>query len=56
VLTRFLDCANDVGLLSEEIDPHSMDLLGNLPQALTHLALINAVTALNTALETRPRE
>lgn len=42
---RLLDLRNDVGLLSEEYDPAKRRLMGNFPQALSHLALVD--TAFN---------
>jgi GH15 family glucan-1,4-alpha-glucosidase len=44
---RLLGLTNDVGLLSEEYDPVHQRLLGNFPQAFSHVALIN--TAMNLA-------
>jgi GH15 family glucan-1,4-alpha-glucosidase len=39
---RLLGLCNDVGLLSEEYDPVANRMLGNFPQALSHLALVHA--------------
>lgn len=38
----------DAGLLSEQIDPRSGELFGNLPQGLSHLGLINAALMLSS--------
>jgi len=46
---RLLTLCNDVGLLSEEYDPSTSRLLGNFPQALSHIALINSAFNLNEA-------
>jgi GH15 family glucan-1,4-alpha-glucosidase len=47
LFTRLLDVRNDVGLLAEEYDPASGRLLGNFPQALSHVALINSARNLS---------
>jgi GH15 family glucan-1,4-alpha-glucosidase len=46
---RLLSLRNDVGLLSEEYDPVSGRLLGNFPQAFSHIALINSAHNLTGA-------
>jgi GH15 family glucan-1,4-alpha-glucosidase len=49
---RLAGLANDVGLLSEEYDPKTGRLLGNFPQAFTHVSLVN--TAGNLSSRARP--
>jgi GH15 family glucan-1,4-alpha-glucosidase len=44
---RLLSLANDVGLLSEEYDAKSGRMLGNFPQALSHIALVHAAFTLS---------
>jgi GH15 family glucan-1,4-alpha-glucosidase len=44
---RLLALRNDVGLLSEEYDPHAKRLLGNFPQAFSHVALVNTARVLS---------
>ena len=45
-----LGVANDVGLLSEQYDPVSRRLLGNFPQAFSHVSLVNTAFNLSSSL------
>lgn len=46
---RLLSLCNDLGLLSEEYDPAAKRLLGNFPQAFSHIALVNTAHNLERA-------
>jgi alpha,alpha-trehalase len=47
VFERAAAFVNDVGLLAEEVDPVSGELLGNFPQAFSHCGLVNAAWAIS---------
>ena len=49
VFERAVAFVNDVGLLAEEIDPATGELLGNFPQAFSHIGLVNAAWAIAEA-------
>jgi len=51
VFERAVACANDLGLMSEEIDPHTGAAIGNFPQAFSHMGLVNAAWAIGQAEE-----
>ena len=51
---RLVGYCNDVGLLSEEIDPRDGSFLGNFPQAFSHVALLD--TAANLGRAEKPAE
>jgi GH15 family glucan-1,4-alpha-glucosidase len=48
---RAIAASNDVGLLAEEIDATSGEMIGNFPQAFSHIGLINAAWAIAQARE-----
>jgi GH15 family glucan-1,4-alpha-glucosidase len=47
LMEQAVGLSNDLGLFSEQIDRTKSDFLGNMPQGLSHLALINAATELH---------
>ena len=49
IFNRLLGLRNDLGLLAEEYDPHAGRMLGNFPQAFSHIALINTARNLSAA-------
>ena len=51
---RLLGLRNDLGLISEEYDPIGGRMLGNFPQAFTHLELINTAFVLDAAAKPMP--
>jgi GH15 family glucan-1,4-alpha-glucosidase len=50
---RLLSVANPVGLFSEDVEPSTGRLLGNFPQAYTHVGLIHAATTIGELLDAR---
>ncbi len=58
IFERLLGLCNDVGLISEEYDPQTRRLLGNFPQAFSHVGLVNTALNLSPApgpADTRPK-
>lgn len=53
LFNRLLTYANPLGLFSEDIDPKTGRLLGNFPQAYTHVGLIHAAVTIGELLEAR---
>jgi GH15 family glucan-1,4-alpha-glucosidase len=50
---RAIGFVNDVGLLAEEVDARNGELLGNFPQAFSHIGLVNAAWAISQAVVKR---
>jgi GH15 family glucan-1,4-alpha-glucosidase len=50
---RAVAYANDIGLLAEEVDPGGAEMIGNYPQAFSHIGLVNAAWAIAQAEQHR---
>ena len=48
-MERAVAFANDLGLLAEEVDAENGEMLGNFPQAFSHIGLVNAAWAISQA-------
>ena len=55
MFARLIKLRNDLGLLSEEYDVERKRLVGNFPQAFSHIALVNAAFDLAAEPRTRSR-
>jgi GH15 family glucan-1,4-alpha-glucosidase len=53
LLDSLIECSNHLGLFSEEIDPETGAMLGNFPQAFTHMGFVTATVGLGEALARR---
>jgi len=47
MMDELVGLSNDVGIYAEMIEPTDLSFLGNLPQGLSHLALVNAAITLD---------
>jgi GH15 family glucan-1,4-alpha-glucosidase len=53
LFNKLIKLTNDVGLLAEEYDPRAKRMLGNFPQAFSHVALVNSALNLRHAAPIR---
>jgi alpha,alpha-trehalase len=51
---RAVAAINDLGLLAEEVDPAGVEMIGNYPQAFSHIGLVNAAWAITQAEQRAP--
>lgn len=54
IVERCIHYANDLGLFSEEVHPETGELIGNFPQAFSHIGFVNAAWAIAEGEESRP--